>query len=58
MKTKIRDKKLKLNKETVRKLNEVDLRRVVGGAGLSAACTSPKMCNYPSTSGPSNPMYC
>ena len=45
MQTKVR-KKLTLNKETVRKLNNDDLRRVVGGTGVTRLCpTRTPGCN-------------
>lgn len=48
-------KKLKLNKETVRKLNDAELRQVVGGASR----TSPACCGCTHTSaGPSHPIFC
>lgn len=51
-------KKLTLNKETVRKLNEGELKRVAGGA--SRPClTSPPNCACTHTSaGPSHPIWC
>lgn len=54
MKKKI-NKKLKLNKETVRKLNDAELRQVVGGGSR----TSPDCCGCIHTSaGPSHPIFC
>lgn len=57
MKKKISGKKLTLTKETVRKLNDADLRQVVGGA--TKTCTQPPVCGCTHTSaGPSHPIFC
>lgn len=54
---KTNSKKLTLNKETVRKLNDADLKKVVGG--LSKTCTQPPVCGCIHTSaGPSHPIFC
>lgn len=46
-------KKLTVKKETVRKLNDAELKRVAGGA------TTKKGCDCIQTSaGPSHPIYC
>jgi natural product precursor len=48
-------KKLRLNKETVRKLNDAELKRAVGGTGLTVKGCD---CKGTSTYGPSEPMIC
>ncbi len=49
-------KKLTLNKETVRKLNDAELKRAVGGIGIltKVGCE----CMGTSTYGPSQVMIC
>ncbi len=49
-------RKLALNKETVRKLNDAELRRAVGGAGTKTTLCCE--CRGTSTYGPSEQMIC
>lgn len=61
MKKKIKSRKLKLTKETVRKLNDGELKQVAGGVTGGGFCVVRTVlgCECIQTSaGPSHPIYC
>lgn len=51
-------KKLTLNKETVRKLNEGDLKQVAGGRSSPCATQPPNCACTHTSAGPSHPIWC